>query len=305
MNYPYLSYEKKGKASGASRILLLDKNERSSSAKFRIAKYLTSFVAVLSVSIITVAYNSADTISDTLESVRRQTYPYVEHIVVDGASTDGTPDIARRYGHVSCVISEPDQGAYDAMNKGIASARGDVIGLLNADDAYTSPYALEWVIQTLTAAKADALYADLQYVHRRRPEQVVRHWSSGPYRRERFRWGWMPPHPTFFTLRKHYETLGNYNTRLRLSADYESMLRFLYVHRLSTVYLPRVLVRMRLGGMSNASFRQRWQANREDRLAWQINGLQPPPFALWIKPMRKITQFWPLFAPSLARLQTL
>lgn len=249
---------------------------------------------MLAVSIITVAYNSAETIRDTLESVRQQTYPHLEHIVVDGASTDGTADIARSFRHVAQVVSEPDQGAYDAMNKGIALAQGDIIGLLNADDAYASPDAVRWMVDTLLQTGADACYADLQYVHRGRPNRIVRHWHSGPFRPERFHWGWMPPHPTFFTYKKHYEMLGGYDTRLRLSADYELMLRFLYKHRLSASYLPRVLVRMRTGGMSNASLRQRWRANREDRLAWRMNHLTPSPLTLWLKPLRKIPQFWPV-----------
>ncbi|MCS7035861.1 MAG: glycosyltransferase family 2 protein [Saprospiraceae bacterium] len=248
---------------------------------------------MLSISIITVAYNSAETIGDTLESVRQQTYPCVEHIVVDGASTDGTPDIARTFEHVARVVSEPDCGAYDAMNKGIALASGDVIGLLNADDAYVSPEALAWVAQTLQQTGADACYADLQYVRRDQPDRIVRHWHSGPFRPARFRWGWMPPHPTFFTYKKYYNALGAYDTRLRLSADYELMLRFLYKYRLTAAYLPRVLVRMRTGGMSNASLRQRWRANQEDRLAWQMNNLAPGPLTLWLKPLRKIPQFWP------------
>ncbi len=256
---------------------------------------------MLSVSIITVAYNSAETIRDTLESVRQQTYPHVEHIVVDGASTDGTADIARAFRHVARVVSEPDQGAYDAMNKGIALARGDIIGLLNADDTYTSPDAIQWVVDTLLQTGADACYADLQYVRRDHPDHLVRHWHSGPFRSERFRWGWMPPHPTFFTYRKYYEALGGYDTRLHLSADYELMLRFLYKHRLSAGYLPRVLVRMRTGGMSNASLRQRWRANREDHLAWQMNHLVPGLLTLWLKPLRKISQFWPVLMPAKKR----
>ncbi len=220
--------------------------------------------------------------------------------MVDGASTDGTPDIVRNYGHVAHFISEPDRGAYDAMNKGIALARGSIIGLLNADDTYASPFALEWVAQCLRQTGAAALYADLQYVRRDDPGRIVRHWRSGLFHPERFRWGWMPPHPTFFTYKEHYQKLGGYDTRLRISADYELMLRFLYRHRLSVCYLPKVLVRMRTGGMSNASFRQRWRANQEDHLAWAFNGLKSGPFALWMKPLRKIPQFWPLLMPSLA-----
>ncbi len=253
------------------------------------------------ISVITVAYNSADTIRDTLESVCRQTYPHVEHIVVDGASTDGTCDIVRAYGHVARWVSEPDGGAYEAMNKGIALARGEIIGFLNADDCYASRYALQWVAHALKHGGTDVLYADLCYVRRYDLGRIVRYWRSGVFRPERFRYGWMPPHPTFFTYKKYYETLGGYDTRLRLAADYELMLRFLYKHRLSAFYLPEVLVHMRTGGMSNASLMHRWRANREDRLAWEINGLNPGFFTPYLKPLRKVFQFWPLFFPGRVR----
>ncbi len=250
------------------------------------------------ISIITVSYNSAETIKDTLESVRRQTYPEVEHIVVDGASTDATSQIVRSFSHVACFVSEPDNGAYHAMNKGIALAKGDIIGILNADDRYASPYVLEKVVCLLRKTGSDALYGDLQYVDRHRPQRVVRYWRAQPFRPEHFRWGWMPPHPTFFTYRRFYEALGGYREHLSISADYELMLRFLYRHRLSACYLPEVLVHMRTGGMSNASLRQRWRANRQDRQAWALNGLRPGPFTLWLKPLRKIPQYLPWLWPE-------
>jgi len=246
----------------------------------------------MKISVVTVCRNSAATIRDTLSSVRDQTHPAVEHIVVDGASTDGTPDIVREYGHVARFVSEPDRGLYDAMNKGIRLATGDVVGILNSDDFYTGPHALAQVASALETYGADALYADLNYVHPRPPHRTIRSWRSGPYRREHFRFGWMPPHPTFFVRREHYEALGGYDPRFRLAADYELMLRFLYKHHLSACYLPEVLVQMRTGGISNASLRGRWHANREDRRAWLHNGLRPAFFTLWLKPIRKIPQFF-------------
>jgi len=246
----------------------------------------------MTISVVTVARNSADTIRDTLDSVRRQTYPFVEHIVVDGASTDGTADIARAYGHVAALVSEPDQGLYDAMNKGIRMATGDVIGILNSDDVYATPHALALVADMLQQTRAEALYADLKYVHPQVQHRTVRHWRSGTYARAQFRLGWMPPHPTFFTYKKHYETLGGYDTQFRIAADYELMLRFLYKNRLSACYLPEVLVLMRTGGISNASLRHRRLAHREDRRAWATNGLHPAFFTHWLKPIRKIPQYW-------------
>ncbi len=246
----------------------------------------------MKISIITVAYNSAATIRDTLDSVSRQTHPSVEHIVVDGASSDDTCAIVQQYGHVARVLSEPDRGLYDAMNKGIQLASGDVIGILTSDDFYAHPGVLTQVAGVFQQKNSHALYGDLKYVHRQATQRTVRYWRSGNYRREHFRLGWMPPHPTFFVRREHYEALGGYDLDFRTSADYELMLRFLYKHRLSACYLPEVLVHMRTGGVSNASLRHRWHANREDHKAWVKNGLRPAVYTLWLKPLRKLPQFW-------------
>lgn len=246
----------------------------------------------MKISIITVAYNSAATIRDTLESVAVQTHPEVEHIVIDGASSDGTADIARQFEHVARVVSERDQGLYDAMNKGIAIATGDIVGILNSDDFYAHPDVLAHVAARMESSLADALYGDLKYIHPRATQRVIRYWRSGGFQPGHFRYGWMPPHPTFFVRREHYYALGGYDLNFRSAADYELMLRFLYKHHLSTVYLPEVLVHMRTGGLSNSSLRNRWHANREDRRAWIKNGLRPAIFTLLLKPLRKIPQYW-------------
>jgi len=246
----------------------------------------------LKISVITVCRNSAGTIRDTLESVCAQTHGAVEHILVDGASTDDTLKIIREFDHVAQVVSEPDQGIYDAMNKGIRHATGAVVGFLNADDRYAHPEVLQLVAAAFYEKKQRAaVYGDLRYVHARAPHRTVRYWRSGSFQADQFRYGWMPPHPTFFARREMYETLGGYDTRLRSAADYELMLRFLYKHRIPVGYLPEVLVHMRTGGLSNRSLRNRWRANREDRLAWKINGLKPAFYTLWLKPLRKIPQY--------------
>lgn len=246
----------------------------------------------MKISIITVSYNSAATIRDTLDSVRQQRYPAVEHIVIDGASTDDTVGIVRQYEHVGPCVCEPDRGLYDAMNKGIRLATGDVVGILNSDDFYAHTEVLAHVAGLFERPGTQAVYGDLKYVHPRAPHRTVRYWRSGRYRREQFRMGWMPPHPTFFVRREHYERLGGYDLDFRTAADYELMLRFLYKHRLPAVYLPEVLVHMRTGGLSNASLRQRWHANREDHRAWIKNGLRPALYTMWLKPLRKIPQYW-------------
>lgn len=246
----------------------------------------------MKISVITVCRNSAQTIRDTLASVRSQTHPQIEHILIDGASTDNTLDVIREFEHVTQLISEPDRGLYDAMNKGIQLATGAVVGILNADDFYADPNVLTKVAKVFEQQqKIAAVYGDLRYVHPRATNRTIRFWRSGPFDPKMFRYGWMPPHPTFFVRRKMYEAHGGYDTRLRSAADYELMLRFLYKFRIPVWYLPEVLVHMRTGGLSNRSLRNRWQANREDRNAWAMNGLQPAFYTLWLKPLRKIPQY--------------
>jgi len=246
----------------------------------------------LRITLLTPAYNSAATLRDTLESIAAQNYPNLEYIIVDGASTDNTAAIVAEYSElVSTFISEPDHGIYDAMNKGLRLATGDIIGILNADDFYAQPNILTKVVDAFTQHKTDTLYGDLQYVNFKQPKKIIRHWRAGHYRRAKFRFGWMPPHPTFFVRRHCYEKFGLFDSSLRTSADYELMLRFLYKHRCSTHYLPEVFVKMRTGGQSNASFRHRLQANREDAFAWRKNKLKPYFFTTWLKPLRKINQY--------------
>lgn len=246
----------------------------------------------MKVSIITATRNSAATVRDTIECVLRQSYPNIEHVIVDGNSTDGTMEIVRSYGdQISKVISEPDRGIYDAMNKGIRLTTGDVIGILNSDDFYNHSFVVEKVVDALERSGMDSVYGDLQYVDPVEIKRVVRNWRAGNFNRRRFLYGWMLPHPTFFVRREVYERLGLFHTHFSCAADYELMLRFLYKGGVTTSYIPEVLVRMRAGGVSNASLWHRLVANREDREAWRINGLQPPFFTTWLKPIRKISQF--------------
>ena len=244
------------------------------------------------ISIITPAFNAEKTLGDTLRSVAMQCHPRVEHILVDGASTDGSLKLAAQFPHLQQVVSEPDKGIYDAINKGIQLATGEVVGVLNSDDFYPDEGVLEWVAAVFRQSPVQALYGDLRYVQPNPPHQVVRSWRAGPFHTRKFLRGWMPPHPTFFVRRSAYLQYGLYNTSLRISADYELMLRFLYKHRLSVHYLPQVLVHMRTGGLSNASLRNRLLANREDYRAWKINGLQPHPLTRILKPISKIPQYF-------------
>ena len=246
----------------------------------------------MKISIITATYNSAATVRDTLLSVSGQNHADVEHIVVDGASGDSTLAIVAGFPHVARLISEKDKGIYDAMNKGITAATGEVIGILNSDDVYTDSSVLSDVATAFADPAVMTVYADLQYVDPANLQKVRRSWRSGAFKRNNFYYGWMPPHPTFFVRRTVYEQAGLFNLTLRSAADYELMLRVLLKWRMPAHYIPRVIVKMRAGGMSNASLLNRLRANREDRLAWKMNQLKPFFFTLYMKPFRKITQFF-------------
>ena len=243
------------------------------------------------ISVVTAVWNGAATIEDCLRSVASQTHPDVEHVIVDGASKDGTPDLVRAFpGRKGPFVSEPDKGLYDALNKGFRMATGEAIGV-GADDAYEKPDALAAVAETLQRTGADSCYGDLLYVRRDDPSRVVRTWRSGEYRPGAFRRGWMPPHPTFFARRGVYEKHGTFDTAFRIAADYELMLRLFERHHISTAYLPKVLVRMRLGGMSNAGVRQLIRKSSEDRRAWAKNGLPGGWGTILLKNVSKLPQF--------------
>ena len=252
----------------------------------------------MKISVITIAFNAQETISAAVESVvsQRGDNFELEYIIVDGASTDGTlAAIEPHRESISTVISEPDQGLYDAMNKGVEAATGDFIGILNADDQYAHDAVLRNVAACLLSSSADSLYGDLVYINE--ANEITRHWKSGGYRNGRFNPrgflnGWMPPHPTFFLRKSAYQRHGLFNLQLRSAADYELMLRMLFKHRVSAVHLSEVLVHMRTGGVSNASWSNRVKANREDRMAWRLNGLSPRPWTLIAKPLRKLPQWW-------------
>jgi len=299
----------------------------------------------MKVSIITVSYNSAKTIGDTISSVQKQTYENIEYIVVDGLSTDGTIEIVKQYldsskdvsqdsakdvaqdalqdsakdvsqgrsegasqdlpkdlsknlfedasqGVVTKFLCERDKGIYDAMNKGLALATGDIIGVLNSDDFYCANDVIEQVVLAFQNNNTDCLYGDLNYVDPVDTSKIIRKWRSGSYSKENFLKGWMPPHPTFFVKKSCYENFGTFETQFKSAADYELMLRFLFKESCSAQHLPKVMIHMRAGGVSNVSLKNRLRANREDRLAWKINGLKPKWFTLLRKPLSKLKQYF-------------
>lgn len=246
----------------------------------------------LKISLITVAYNSAKTIKDSLNSVADQIYPHIEHIVVDGASSDGTLELVRNHHNPNIrLVSEPDSGIYDALNKGIRRATGDVVGFMHSDDLFADAAALQRVAAAFADPLIDAVYGDLQYVRRDNRDQVVRYWQSGAFSRNRLGWGWMPPHPTFYVRRSVYERLGMFDTSYRIAADYDCMLRFLGAGGIRVAYIPHVLVKMRLGGESNRSLKNILQKSKEDFRALTSNHVGGVGALVW-KNASKLGQFW-------------
>ncbi|CAG4998636.1 hypothetical protein DYBT9275_02043 [Dyadobacter sp. CECT 9275] len=247
----------------------------------------------MKISIITVVYNGAKTIRTCIDSVLKQDYHDLEYIIIDGGSTDGTQEVIRSYGsRIQKFVSEKDHGIYDAMNKGIKIATGELIGIINADDFYVTETVLTEAANAVEQLNADACYADLEYVDSENTGLVKRKWKSGSYQKGAFLNGWMPPHPTFFIKKSLYERYGVFRLDLGSAADYELMLRMIHKYKASMAYVPKVWIRMRTGGVSNSNFKNRLKANKNDRKAWIINDLNPKFYTLLLKPLRKIFQFF-------------
>lgn len=246
----------------------------------------------MKVSIITAVINGVETIEDCIKSVLCQSYKDVEYVIIDGNSTDGTLDVINRYKNkIAKVVGESDKGIYDALNKGIKLATGDIIGFLHSDDFYANDRIIEKVADVFMKYNVDSCYGDLQYVYKNDTKKVIRHWKSSKYEHGKFKYGWMPPHPTFFVKKKIYDEYGYFNTNFKIAADYELMLRFLEGHRISTYYIPEVLIKMRLGGMSNRSFKNMFIKSSEDYRAWKINNLNGGFYSILLKNLSKIPQF--------------
>ncbi len=248
----------------------------------------------MKISIITITYNSANTVEDTIKSVVSQDFPDKEYLIVDGLSKDNTLDIVNRYGkYIDKVVSEKDKGLYDALNKGIKLATGDVIGMLHSDDIYAHNQVISKIAQQFAIdPDVEAVYADLVFVDRSDTNKILRSWKAGVYQEDSFKKGWMPPHPTFFVKKSVYDRFGGFNLDLKLSADYELMLRFIHKHKIKVAYLPENIVKMRMGGISNTSFFVKLKANMEDKLAWKINDMKPGLFTTFMKPIKKLKQYF-------------
>jgi glycosyltransferase involved in cell wall biosynthesis len=245
------------------------------------------------VSIITICYNAVDHIDETIRSVVMQEHRDIEHIVIDGGSTDGTRTKIERYREVIALyVSEPDQGVYDAMNKGLRAATGEVIAFVNGGDMIAHRNCVSEMAAAFAAGDAEAIYGDAYMVDPKDIRKVVRFWKGGEYRREAFRNGWMPPHLGTYIRKSVYDRYGLFRDDLKVSADYELMFRFMYKHRIRVKYIPKVLVRFRLGGVSNRSMAHIWRANLEVYRAWGLNGESVSPLIILRKPLGKLFQFF-------------
>ncbi len=247
---------------------------------------------MMTISIITASFNSQKTLEHTIQSVLSQTYTNIEYIIIDGQSTDGTLNIIKKYkAKINSLISETDLGMYDALNKGIKLASGELIGFLHSDDFYSNNQVIENVINVFRTQNTDSVYGDLEYVSTVNTEKIIRNWKAGQFSMKELKKGWMPPHPTFFVKKRVYDKLGGFNLKHKIAADYDLMLRFLGKYKISTAYIPEVLVKMRWGGASNRSLANIIQKSKEDYIALKdnnIGGLR----SLFFKNFRKLDQFF-------------
>ncbi|MDD5458737.1 MAG: glycosyltransferase family 2 protein [Phycisphaerae bacterium] len=246
----------------------------------------------MNVSIITVVFNAAGTIEDCIKSIHSQTYPDIEHIIIDGGSTDETIDIINHYrDKISKIVSEKDNGVYDAMNKGIKLATGSVIGFLNADDIYAADNIISEVTAFMYEGCFDAVYGDLAYIDRRNTDNIVRYWQPGEYKKGSFFHGWVPPHPTFFCRREIFEKFGSFNDKFQIAADFELMFRFIERYKIKVGYLQKCLVKMRTGGKANV-FKGIFKGNMEIIKSFALNGMCISPLFFINKPIDKICQLF-------------
>lgn len=245
------------------------------------------------VSVITATYNSAATVERCVQSVLSQRDVEIDYVIVDGASSDTTLEVVEPYrGDVATMLSERDSGVYDALNKGIARAKGNIIGFLHADDVFADEKVLSRVAAVFTDERIDGCYGDLEYTKPHDANRVLRYWKSSPYKPMAFYRGWMPPHPTLYLRKEVYEKVGTFRTDMQIAADYEFMLRSFLVHKIRTNYLPEVLVRMSWGGISNRSLTNIMLKMREDLQAWRLNNLWGGTTAICAKNLVKLPQFF-------------
>ncbi len=247
----------------------------------------------MKVTIITVCFNAQKYIKSCIDSVLMQDYPEIEYIIVDGNSNDNTVEIIKSYrDKVTRWISEPDKGLYDAMNKGLALASGEVVGFLNADDVLASPVVISEIVKAIQVQKVDGIIGDIVHTKEDDLNHVIRYHHARGYKTAHFEWGMMPPHPSFYTKKKFYEKFGNFDTQFRICADYDLMMRFLYIHKISFYYLPKVVVRMRTGGLSNQGLKSIIRINKEIKESCKKNNVPTSWVKIYSKYFVKVFQLF-------------
>lgn len=250
----------------------------------------------MKISIITVCFNSKEFIKDTIESVFNQSYPEIEYIIVDGGSNDGTVDILKSYnGKIDQWVSEPDSGIYDAMNKGIRMATGDVVGIVNSDDFFHRRDSIAAVAKCFRENEVESVFADILFVKRDNPEKLIRYYSSKSFRPWKMKFGFMPAHPTFFTFKSTFEKYGYYDTSFSIAADFEIMVRFFLKHKLSFKYINMDLMKMRVGGVSTSSIKSTIIINKENLRALRKHGFYSNFLLLFSRYVIKIFHYLPFF----------
>lgn len=243
------------------------------------------------ISVVTAVFNREGTIANALQSVAEQDYPNIEHVIQDGGSKDGTLDVIKQFETLNVSLeSKPDGGIYDGINKGIQRTTGDIIGLMHSDDFFAAPHILSRVAELMENLNIDGVYGDLDYVSEHDTSHIVRKWRSGPYSRKKLKQGWMPPHPTLYLRREIFDEWGLYDTSFRIAADYDAMLRYLVKGGIRLAYLDEVMVKMRVGGESNASLKKIIKKSSEDYRAIRRNGVGGIG-TLAFKNLSKVTQF--------------
>jgi len=248
----------------------------------------------LKVSVITVTFNSAATLQNTIDSLAIQDYPNIEYIIVDGNSTDDTLSIIQSNTDVvSKWISEPDTGLYDAMNKGIKMATGDVVGIINSDDFYHRADAISQIVKAFEESGKESVYTDIRFVNPDNLNKTVRYYNSKRFKLHKFKRGIMPAHPTFFTYRENFEKFGYYRTDYKIAADFELLVRFLHKHKLGHHYLPIDMMKMRTGGLSTKSWKSIYIINQENYRACEENGIDTNFLWLYSRYFRKLLEFLP------------
>ena len=243
----------------------------------------------MKVSVITISFNAKSTIEKTLQSVANQSYKSIEHIIIDGGSKDNTLEICNSFSHISKIISEPDNGVYDAFNKGLELATGDVVGFLNADDVFFNENSVQEIVNAFSNNDTDIVYGNLDYVNKE--GKVIRNWTSRSYEVGLIKKAWMPAHPTFYCKKEVYDRLGSYNDSFKIGGDFELCLRFLEVNKVPSFYLNKKLIKMLVGGISNSGLKSKWIIYNEELRALKINGIKINPIIFFVFKIQKIKQF--------------